>query len=52
MSEEDEEEEESSLSEALGDVHVGEEVAMAARQLSKKQKALVSGPTLQLIEAQ
>ena len=39
--EEEETEEESSLSEALEGVHVGDEVASAARQLSKKQQALV-----------
>ena len=38
---EEETEEESSLSEALEGVHVGDEVASAARQLSKKQQALV-----------
>ena len=38
---EEETEEESSLSEALEGVHVGNEVASAARQLSKKQQALV-----------
>ena len=40
--EEEETEEESSLSEALEGVHVGDEVASAARQLSKKQQALVA----------